>query len=159
MKVCLVRPRYKSHLITPPLGLGYISSYLKMKGHDARIIDGLNMDYPDEKIIELCKGADFVGIFCLSAYYLEVIELSRKLKAKGFKVIIGGAHATVLPEKTLKETGADHIVVGEGENAFLDIIEGKTKNSKGDYKRQLVFYKLLLDNYEKGKYRMRRKFR
>jgi len=33
-------------------------------------------------------------------------------------------------------------------------IEGKTKNSKGDYKRQLVFYKLLLDNYEKGKYRM-----
>ena len=33
-------------------------------------------------------------------------------------------------------------------------IEGKTKNSKGDYKRQLVFYKLLLDNYEKGKYKM-----
>lgn len=33
-------------------------------------------------------------------------------------------------------------------------IEGKTKNSTGDYKRQLVFYKLLLDNYEKGKYEM-----
>ena len=33
-------------------------------------------------------------------------------------------------------------------------IEGKTKNSKGDYKRQLVFYRLLLDNYEKGKYKM-----
>ena len=33
-------------------------------------------------------------------------------------------------------------------------IEGKTKNSKGDYKRQLVFYKLLLDKYEKGKYKM-----
>lgn len=33
-------------------------------------------------------------------------------------------------------------------------IEGKTKNSKGDYKRQLLFYKILLDNYEKGKYEM-----
>lgn len=33
-------------------------------------------------------------------------------------------------------------------------IEGKTKNSKGDNMRQLVFYKLLLDNYEKGKYEM-----
>lgn len=33
-------------------------------------------------------------------------------------------------------------------------IEGKTKNSKGDNMRQLVFYKLLLDNYEKGKYKM-----
>lgn len=33
-------------------------------------------------------------------------------------------------------------------------IEGKTKSSKGDNMRQLVFYKLLLDNYEKGKYEM-----
>lgn len=33
-------------------------------------------------------------------------------------------------------------------------IEGKTKNSRGDYNRQLVFYKLLLDRYEKGKYKM-----
>ena len=33
-------------------------------------------------------------------------------------------------------------------------IEGKTKNSDGNYKRQLVFYKILLDKYEKGKYQM-----
>ena len=33
-------------------------------------------------------------------------------------------------------------------------IEGKTKNSQGDYKRQLVFYKILLDRCEKGKYKM-----
>ena len=30
-------------------------------------------------------------------------------------------------------------------------IEGETLNSKGDIKRQLVFYKLLLDNYSNGK--------
>ncbi len=34
-------------------------------------------------------------------------------------------------------------------------LEGKTKNSRGDYKRQLVFYKLLLDGYESGKYTMK----
>ena len=33
-------------------------------------------------------------------------------------------------------------------------IEGKTKNSRGDYKRQIVFYRILLDYYEKGKYKM-----
>lgn len=33
-------------------------------------------------------------------------------------------------------------------------IEGSTKNSNGDIKRQLVFYNLLLNLYEKGKYRM-----
>lgn len=33
-------------------------------------------------------------------------------------------------------------------------IEGKTKSSEGNYKRQLVFYSLLLDLYDEGKYRM-----
>jgi CRISPR/Cas system-associated exonuclease Cas4 (RecB family) len=33
-------------------------------------------------------------------------------------------------------------------------IEGKTKAGDGNYKRQLVFYKILLDKYEKGKYQM-----
>ncbi len=33
-------------------------------------------------------------------------------------------------------------------------IEGNTKNSEGDYKRQLVFYRLLLDRYKNGRYRM-----
>ncbi|MDE1970551.1 MAG: ATP-dependent helicase [Patescibacteria group bacterium] len=33
-------------------------------------------------------------------------------------------------------------------------IEGLTKDGNGDYKRQLVFYKLLLDRYEQGRYRM-----
>lgn len=33
-------------------------------------------------------------------------------------------------------------------------IEGKTKTGDGKYKRQLVFYKILLDKYEKGKYQM-----
>lgn len=33
-------------------------------------------------------------------------------------------------------------------------IEGKTQNSKGNYKRQLVFYKLLLDRYRNGLFKM-----
>ncbi len=33
-------------------------------------------------------------------------------------------------------------------------IEGKTKNSNGDFKRQLVFYNVLLNHYGDGKYRM-----
>jgi DNA helicase-2/ATP-dependent DNA helicase PcrA len=33
-------------------------------------------------------------------------------------------------------------------------VEGTTKDSKGDIKRQLVFYKLLLDNFKNSKYKM-----
>ncbi len=33
MKIALVRPNYETHLITPPLGIGYISSFLKEEWH------------------------------------------------------------------------------------------------------------------------------
>jgi hypothetical protein len=33
-------------------------------------------------------------------------------------------------------------------------IEGKVKNGDGNYKRQLVFYKILLDRYKNGFYKM-----
>lgn len=33
-------------------------------------------------------------------------------------------------------------------------ILGETKNSEGNYKRQLVFYKLIIDNFEKGRFNM-----
>ncbi len=35
-----------------------------------------------------------------------------------------------------------------------NVIEGNTKSSDGNYKRQLVFYKLLLDSYDNGKFVM-----
>ena len=35
MKIVLVRPNYKSHIITPPLGLGYLASFLKSHGIEA----------------------------------------------------------------------------------------------------------------------------
>ena len=41
MKTVLVRPNYDSHIITPPLGLGYLASYLETHGTGARVIDGL----------------------------------------------------------------------------------------------------------------------
>jgi len=60
VKVVLVRPNYHSHLITPLLGLGYLSSYLESKGYDSKIIGGLNLSYPIAQIIKKCQGVDFI---------------------------------------------------------------------------------------------------
>ncbi|MFA5157414.1 MAG: radical SAM protein [Candidatus Omnitrophota bacterium] len=122
-KIALVRPDYHSHLITPPLSLGYLSSYLKSKGFDCEIIDGLNLGFGPEKIIKRCKGASLVGVNCLSAYFPETIALSRKLKDKGFKVVVGGPHASALPELTLDETRADYVVCGEGEITLFELAD------------------------------------
>ncbi|MBI1911587.1 MAG: radical SAM protein [Deltaproteobacteria bacterium] len=121
MKITLTRPNYHSHLITPQLGIGYISSYLKERGFNTSIIDGLNLGLTNEEIVRRCADADLVGINCLSDYYPKVIDLCSLLKAAGKKVVIGGPHASVLPRETLIGTGADFVVVGEGEETMHEL--------------------------------------
>jgi DNA helicase-2/ATP-dependent DNA helicase PcrA len=70
---------------------------------------------------------------------------------------------TGILDKLEKDNEADDLSSGipvivtdykTGKPRSRNYIEGKTKDSGGDYKRQLVFYKLLLDNFADGKFRM-----
>ncbi len=130
MKITLVRPNYDSHIITPPLGIGYLSSSLQKNGIKVKIIDALkenlNLDNLIEKI-DVIKP-DAVGITCLTAFYSEVIDLSKALKKKGYKVIIGGVHPTFLPYETLVDSKADYVVCGEGEIALTKLAKNKFVN-------------------------------
>ena len=85
MKVILVRPRYASHIITPPLGLGYLAAFLKKNGVDALIVDALKEGMDNKQLVEhiVARQADAVGITCLTAFYREVVDLSRQLKQAG----------------------------------------------------------------------------
>ncbi len=129
MKISLIRRNYHSHLITPPLGLGYLSSYLKNKGHKVRIIDGLNQNLSNEKIVDLCFDDDLTGVSILSSYICQASDLVKKLKSKGKKVVIGGPHVSALTENVLNETGADYAVSGEGEETFAAIADAIDNNN------------------------------
>ncbi|MDP3955476.1 MAG: cobalamin-dependent protein, partial [bacterium] len=122
MKVILTRPCYKSHIITPPLGLGYLSAFLKSKNVDCQIIDGLKLNLDNAEIVSMCQDTSVVGITVLSSYFLQAIDLSQKLKKAGKIVVIGGPHATSLPLLTLQKTNADFVILGEGEKSFYQLI-------------------------------------
>ncbi|MDP2941075.1 MAG: radical SAM protein [Candidatus Omnitrophota bacterium] len=128
MKIALVRPNYYTHLITPHLGLGYLSSFLKKHGFSVEIIDALNLGLSDEEVSSRCADADLVGINCLSDYYPEVISLSRALKRQGKTVVLGGPHPSSLPELSLEETGADFVALGEGEETLLELASALKDN-------------------------------
>lgn len=130
MKIALVRPKYKTHLITPPLGIGYISSYLKSKDWDVKIIDGLNLNLDNNQIVERCRDCQVVGISCLTDFYNETIDLSKKLKASGKIVVLGNVHPSVLPEDSLRDTGADYVIVGEGEISFEQLLQNLKEQKK-----------------------------
>jgi radical SAM superfamily enzyme YgiQ (UPF0313 family) len=121
MRICLARPFHHSHLIQPPLALGYLSAFLQRHGHHVRVLDGLSLGVDNAALAARCAGADLVGISTLSDYYPQTVGLTRELKRRGIPVVIGGPHATFVPARTLEETGADYVVVGEGETAMLEL--------------------------------------
>ena len=109
------------HPITGPLILG---SILKSAGHKVEVYEELfeNIDY--KKVL---KGTDLVGIYTMTSNAVRAYELADFTKNKlKIKVVIGGMHASVLPEEALKN--ADQVVVGEAENVIKDIVECKINN-------------------------------
>ncbi|OEU63509.1 MAG: hypothetical protein BA867_01685 [Desulfobacterales bacterium S5133MH16] len=110
--------------LIPPLGIAYIASYLHKYGHECRILDGVAEPFPLEKICEIARDYDVVGITVVSTYAVRAIELIHALKKyrSSQLVVVGGPHVTVMP-KSLLEHGADYAVIGEGEVTMYELVE------------------------------------
>ncbi|HOF50443.1 MAG TPA: ATP-dependent DNA helicase [Candidatus Colwellbacteria bacterium] len=79
----------------------------------------------------------------LLEFNIKGVEIDKDVKINGKidRMDILGSGVVVVDFKTGRPKSRKHI-------------EGGTKDSKGDIKRQLVFYKLLLDGFKDAKYRM-----
>ena len=124
MKVVLVQPFY--HNIWEPLGLAYIAAYCK-KHYKGRLeISFYQAKFDtDEVIISGAKDADFVGFSCTSPSFKHGLKLAKILKRQNCKLrtVFGGWHPSALGQECLTD-GIDQIIVGEGEKAFLEILNG-----------------------------------
>lgn len=118
-----------------PLGLMYISSYLKMRFGEAVNIKLINtvIDTSDiAEIVDELKAfrADVVGIRALSmakSYFYELVE-KIKANASSIKIFAGGPFISSEPHKVLCETNIDGIITGEGEEAFAEVVEALLKS-------------------------------
>ena len=132
-KIALVRPLYDSEIITPPLGIGYLSSYLKNSDYDVFLIDALKNNLREADIFKFLQvnKIDVLGITCMSATYNEAVRLSLFIKEhdKNIIVVIGGIHPTFLPYQTLSDSNCDFIVCGEGEKAFKQLLDNHFENN------------------------------
>jgi radical SAM superfamily enzyme YgiQ (UPF0313 family) len=115
---------------TANLAMGYLSSYVKAGGYNALIIDGKRDKLSNGEILAILQKQNIkaAGLTCLSAYYNEVVELSKQLKENGITVIIGGIHPTFFPYQTLVESKADYVCCGEGEIPLLALLKNNMNN-------------------------------
>jgi anaerobic magnesium-protoporphyrin IX monomethyl ester cyclase len=126
MKITLLNPRLKtwSPNVYVPLGLAYIGAVLERAGHAVEIID-LNVHrVKDRRLRQIVNGSDIVGITGMITEYHAVVELATTVRAASpqARIILGGPLATALPEKLLAESGADFLVLGEGEKTIIDLV-------------------------------------
>ena len=119
----------------PPLGLMSIASYVRHKGFAVEILDSGVEGMDEAALAALLKERqyDVVGIPCFTntaRYTFETVAMVKKVSPQSL-VVLGGVHATVLPEKTLAECpDADIVVIGEGELTFLELLEWKARKDR-----------------------------
>ena len=148
-RIVFVRPfvafsaRAYSTAATLPIGIAYLHSILSEAGYNAEIIDGLG-EAIDQIRTSSCGEYIYQGlsvndiirripadaeIICISMMFSQNWPQNRDL-IKDIKkarpnaiVVVGGEHASALPELTLSECREiDFLVKGEGEFVLLELV-------------------------------------
>jgi len=128
MNIVLALPRWFTRRPIQPMGLLYLASVLRKAGHQVRIIDGEVERVNQEAMatIVAAERPDVFGITSTTAQATRAFALAKALKGRSPEtfVVLGGPHASSLPQRSLQECDAlDAVVFGEGEQTILDIMD------------------------------------
>lgn len=147
MHVTLIEPpkfvkagNHLSVVAMPPLGLAYVAAALRSTGHHVSVVDavgdGLSQLTPvelhraiflrglreDQILDRITPSTELIGVSCMFSYqWVTVRRLLAAIKTRfpGIPLILGGEHATGMPETVLAESPVDYVVLGEGEETVI----------------------------------------
>ena len=129
---------------SPSIGLAYLGAYVKRQGYEYTAIDacGLAMEavgpYPgrpdmhiqglsvDQVIERIPPATRIVGLTCLFSHYWPLVyKLAQEVRRAfpGVLLVLGGEHGTAVPEHALTASPFDVVVLGEGEETFLELVQ------------------------------------
>jgi radical SAM superfamily enzyme YgiQ (UPF0313 family) len=109
----------------PPIGLMYVAAALEKAGFEVQMLDNYLMKKPASEVKQLVLSLtpQIVGITCGSATYSRCIETAKAVKETlpNCKVVVGGWHASYVPDSLLDHPEIDYVVMGEGERAITQL--------------------------------------
>lgn len=109
----------------PPLGLLYVSGYLKSKNIDNTVFDSTFSNQKEQLEFIQKKTPKVICIYTNLMTKIEVIRLIKILKTENYnhpKIILGGPDVTYNVENYLK-SGADFLIIGEGEETTFELYQ------------------------------------
>ena len=127
----------------PPLGLAYVAASLKEAGYPCHVIDGTGnaldriQPYPGRADF-LVQGlsprdiadrvpsdATAVGIGCMFSTLWPLVRMvaeAVRARLPDVLLVLGGEHGTAVPEYSLRNGPFNAIILGEGEETFINLL-------------------------------------
>lgn len=107
--------------LEPPMGLLYLSTLLNQHGYSTQIVDlsSVTSDHWTDRI----PPANIYGFSTYTSTYFRTLEILQHIHElyPDAITVAGGPHASALPESVAQRF--DFVVVGEGELAFLHLLQ------------------------------------
>ncbi len=132
MRVLLVNPASGSTfnslgIVLPPLGLLYVAAAARDNGFSVELCDRM----VDRRPLDFGRY-HAVGIYCDTTRFFQAMALAGQAKARGARVVMGGPHPGFDAESILASGSVDAIVRGEGESAFVQLLDAWRRGDDGN---------------------------
>lgn len=128
MKILLVVYDNDSYIHWFPIGLAYIAAVMKKAGHEVSIYSQDVYHYDEDHLRDFLDANRFdaVGVSVIGGYYQyrKLLKLSKAINESKNRpyYILGGHGPAPEPEFFFKKTGADAIIIGEGEISAINLL-------------------------------------
>ncbi len=114
-------------MLIPPLGLLYLSAYIRPRGYEPHIIDLKIEPIADAELVSRVRRLrpDVIGIGAFTPDAPAMHQTARVLK-KAFPsvpIVVGGPHPSTDPDEVLENEAVECAVLGEGETTFVDVLD------------------------------------
>ncbi|MEK6888864.1 MAG: radical SAM protein [Nanoarchaeota archaeon] len=112
------------------LGLHYIHAVCEREGHEVKLFHPYQSKNLDEELITGCiidEKPDVVGFSALTNSFPRAVRMAEQIKSRkpDIKIVFGSDHIGAYPQDLVANRVIDIGVIGEGENAFLNILDDK----------------------------------
>jgi radical SAM superfamily enzyme YgiQ (UPF0313 family) len=128
-KILIIMPRWSEGSLWGVMGIKF--PYLSLTTLAALTPPDIEVRITDENVeaIDFDSRPDLVAVSLLTPLAPRGYEIADRFRTRGVPVVVGGMHATMMPEEA--EEHADAVVVGEGEilwpEVVADFIKGELK--------------------------------
>lgn len=105
----------------PPLGLLYLSAFLKRAGFAVEVFDSTLQTRAALSAVLASRVAPVLGLYTTLMSRRSILDITAVAKVHGWTVVLGGPESANHPHEYLAR-GADVIVIGEGEQTLAELL-------------------------------------